>query len=78
LGIQVIQKNGKQYTALVVVSTGPAMTRQHSANSKQCLIRVPNPEIHAENAEGNMAYTRVRGELEYQNINESRETNGAN
>jgi hypothetical protein len=43
------------------------MTRQHSANSKQWVIRVPNPEIHAENAESNMAYTRGRGELKYQN-----------
>ena len=66
MGIQVIQKNGK-HTALMVVSTRPAMTRQHPANSKQGVIRAPNPEIHAENAESNVAYTRGRGELKYQN-----------
>ena len=54
------------------------MTRQHSANSKQWVIRVPNPEIYAKNAESNMAYTRGRGELTYQDKKESRETSGAN
>jgi hypothetical protein len=47
------------------------MARQHSANSKQWVIRVPNPEIHAKNAESNMAYTRGRRELKYQNKKES-------